>query len=472
MSCSAPMSARAFAALAAGLALLASPRTLLAEETLEGKRVVVACPAGLEETAAACRDALEAAIPVYEKALPYRLPAEERLVLRLCGTSEEYQAIVKDLAPDLLDNNAATIWKTRESLIVVVPRADERLMALTKGIPDATRFLACHEGVHQFLMKSGAKGAEAWPAWYAEGMADHLATECLLAVRRTEDPPAVLLDDRAHLVREAVLRDRALSLPRLLHTDATAFEDKRSLYAQAWSLFRLLATDGERLRALYERVKALPDLPEGGPGPRAVAAEAAFEAALKAAYGPLGPLEKRWRERAKGAQISWFEGGRASQALSGGRFVCAAYEGSGAQLLSAAPPPAPSFELSCTLTIFPGKKRQADLILGYEHREAPRFVKIALGSDGYATLLAYSDGRWQGRYRVNAEVPPDTFAEGVAVPVRVVVDGGRVILFVRGEMKLDAPVPPGFDLEHAAWGAGAWDCVVLYEGLHVAALAK
>ena len=161
MSRSVPISARAFALLAAGLALLASPRPLAAEDgTLEGKRVVVAFPAGLEETAAACRDALEAAIPVYEKALPYRLPADERLWLRLCATTEEYRSIVKEVAPAFLDNNAVTLWKTRESVLVVVPRADERLLALTKGLPDATRFLVCHEGVHQFLMRSGAKGTE------------------------------------------------------------------------------------------------------------------------------------------------------------------------------------------------------------------------------------------------------------------------------------------------------------------------
>ena len=152
--------------------------------------------------------------------------------------------------------------------------------------------------------------------------------------------------------------------------------------------------------------------------------------------------------------------------------MCAAYENGAAQLFSATPPPAPSFSLSCTLTIFAGKKRQADLYLAYDGRDAPRFVKVALGCDGYATLLAFSDGMWQGRYKANAPVPADTFPEGVAVPVRLVVGGGRVALFARGEKKLDAPLPPAFDVEHAAWGVGAWDCVVLYEGVRVAALAK
>src|SRR5206468_3632107 len=114
---------RRFRALAAGIALLLAPRAAHGDdEVAEGKRAVVTAPAGLRAVAEAARDALEKPIPVYEAALPYRLPAAAKLNFRLCSDPAEYRAIVeRSGAPDLVEAMAATLWHTADSVVVIVP---------------------------------------------------------------------------------------------------------------------------------------------------------------------------------------------------------------------------------------------------------------------------------------------------------------------------------------------------------------
>jgi hypothetical protein len=108
------------------------------------------------------------------------------------------------------------------------------------------------------------------------------------------------------------------------------------------------------------------------------------------------------------------------------------------------------------MRILPVGGRQADVLLGFEHRDDPRFLKVALGT-GFATLLAFSDGRWQERFRRNAALPEAACGPDRWIPVRVRVDERRVSVLSGNDVWLEADVPPGFDPLRGAFGVGTTD---------------
>jgi len=130
-------------------------------------------------------------------------------------------------------------------------------------------------------------------------------------------------------------------------------------------------------------------------------------------------------------------------------------------VLSATPSNSP-FTLRFEVNVHPSGDRQADVVLGYEQREDPRFVKIALGSTGFVTLLTYSDGRWQERFRVNRSVPATTFEPSTWIPVTVAVDRTTLRVSVRDDVLLETRVPPGFSILSGWWGLGSSDGVVRF----------
>jgi hypothetical protein len=268
-------------------------------------------------------------------------------------------------------------------------------------------------------------------------------------------------------VLHALERGRLLRLDGLLFAEATAFEDLHPLYAQACDFYRTLARDADRLRRLHVAIRELP-APEGPTwNARQVAHAHACRRALQTTYGPLGPLEDAWRRSAAAWKPAWFEDHRASERV-GEEIVCAGFPGNNALLVSARPPPGAPFSLSLEVNVAPVGGGQADVCVGYEHRDDPRFLKLALGSRGFATLIPFSDGRWQERFRRNASLPPETFEAGTWVPVRVRVGPERLVVEVRGKPVLEAAVPPGFDALRGAWGLGATDSVARFREVRVA----
>jgi hypothetical protein len=468
---------RVAAALAAALALhVAAPGGALGGEpvepyAVEGKRVVVWSTVPARVAAERCRDALEAAIPVYESHLPYRMPEGEKVVLHLYATAAEYEKAVTDGgAKWLAKNQAATLAKTKECHLVCQPRSDERYLALVGGLPEMTRFLACHEGVHQFLRRAGAPAIDHWPAWYAEGMADHLAEECRPSGGAKAAPPTLYAADRFHWVADARSRGAALSLERTLFAAPEAFSSTISLYAHTHDLYRHLAADAGRMRRLHEAIRGLGAPGEPGDGARDDRGERHARACARAladVYGPLDAVEGAWAKGTHRPSTAWFQAGRACERV-GDAIVCAGFPDSNALLVSAEPPPGRPFALSCDVEVADLGDRQADVVLAFEDRRDARFLKVALGSAGFVTLLAFADGYWQGRYRRGADVPPETFAAGVAVPVRVHVARDAVRVEARGKTLLEAPVPPGFDVLRGAWGLGATDSAARFRRVEVA----
>ncbi len=449
-------------------ALVAFARVATADSVVTGPRSVVISTVDDARAAERCRDALEAAIPVYEKHLPYRLPEGEKLVLHLYGTPEEYDAaVVAAGAPALAKRLCATLSRTKESHVVLQPRGEAAYLTLVGGLPEFTRFLVCHEGVHQFLRKAGAPGYDLWPDWYGEGMADSLAEECLKAAA-PDGPTPMILSDRKNRVLEDP-RAEDLSIARLLHATQFAFEDLGFLYAHAYALYDELAADDVKMQRLHERIRGL-GLPGDGPSfaVRQLAHAKACAAALEEVYGPTAALEKAYRERAARAQPPWREQSRSSQRV-GDEIVCAGFPGHNALLVSTLDLPAAPVKrtLSCEVNLLDVGFRQADLVLAHQGRKDPRFLKVALVANAYVSLLAFSDGFWQDRFKANADLAPGGIALGTWVAVRIEGDRERIRVDVAGKRVLDAPIPPGFDVLAGTWGLGATDSVARFRKIEV-----
>jgi len=419
-----------------------------------------------QENVDACRDGLEAAAPLLASTVPWRLPKGEKLVVHVYGDLDAYAAAMRTAdAPELADNWASTLYATRESHVVLQPRGGAALRALTGGVPESTLWQVVHEAVHQVLARSGVAAYDLWPGWLEEGLCEDVAVRAIAARQRPGAVP-VAVDDRLHLVSDALARGRFVGLDRLLYTRVQAFVPERVAYAHAFSFVRFLAADPARFRALLERAAAVPPPPPGRRAARQVVFEKAFAALLVEAYGPLAPLEARWRAAVAATRPAWFEPTRSAQWLPDGRLLQASYPQSSAQTIATAPVPAGGYVVTGAFRVLAaGDGGQADLIVGYAQRDDARFVKLALGASGYVTLLAFAAGTWQERYRVSAEVPPATFAVGTDVRFALTVAGGRLQLDVGGRRVFDAEAPPGFDVAAGAWGVGAWDGAVVWTDL-------
>ncbi len=423
------------ASIAPGLAV---PRIASAaeERTAEGPTSRVVGHDVSQEVLEACRDALEAAAPRLAARCRGACPRGRSLVVHLYGDLDGYAAAMRAAgAPELADNWAATLYSTHESHVVLQPRGGPAVRALTGGLPDYTRWQIVHEAVHQVLGRAGVATYDLWPAWLEEGLCEEIAAA---AVAATQPPGRVAIPDadRQHLVMDALAHDRFVGLDRLLYTRVQQFTPERVAYAHVASFVRFLATDEARFRALLARVTAAPAPP---PGVRAVR-QAAFERIcarlLVEAYGPLDALGTRWRAAVAAATPAWFEPTRSTQWLKDGRLLVASFPG-GAQCVATSPPPPGGYVLSGSFRLLDvGGGRQADLVVAYERRDDPRYLKLALGAEGYVTLLAYAAGHWQERYRVSVAVPPATFAVGTDVVFALTVADGRLRLDVGGRTRV------------------------------------
>jgi hypothetical protein len=438
--------------LVAALALAGEARA--AETTVEGKHVVVRSTVEHRPTLERCRDVLEAAIGVYEKHLPgYTLPADAKLVLHLYATKEEYaEAITAIGGESFVQNQAFTSNATRECYVVLQPRADPAYLELVGNLPELTAYVVCHEGVHQWLRRCGAPNVSHWPFWYREGMAEYLAEKCLETAT-----PLMEFEDAQERVGEALATGTMLALPRLLHADART-DKSSSLYDHSYTLYRFLAQDTERLARLHDEIRRL-----GGPGgdfPEYQHALACARA-LTEVYGPLDALEKKWRDSVKKLTPRWLEHRRSAQVVKD-ETICASFSGSNSILIAAKPVSASELTLTGELDILGLGEKQAEIYLGYERRDDPRFLKIALGADGYVTLLAFSDGAWRPHLKKNENLAADAIPVGQWIPIRITVRRGTIHVEVRGKEVFAADVPPGFDPLHNRWGVGALGDVVRY----------
>ncbi len=321
---------------------LASPRIAVAAETreAEGPTCRIVGHDVPQEGVDGCRDGLEAAAPLLASTVPWRLPKDEKLVVHLYGDLETYAAAMRAAdAPELADNWASTLYATRESHVVFQPRGGAALRALAGEVPEYTLWQIVHEAVHQLLARSGVATYDLWPAWLEEGLCEEVAARAVSARQRPGVVP-VALDDRRHLVVDALARGQFLGLDRLLYTRVQAFVPERAAYAHA----------GVVRTVPRRRPGALPCAPrEGHRGPAPAARPAggaagglrkAFAALLVEVYGPLAPLEARWRAAVAAERPRWFEPTRSAQWLPDGGLLQASYPKGSAQTVATAPVPA------------------------------------------------------------------------------------------------------------------------------------
>jgi hypothetical protein len=400
------------------------------------------------------------------QSIPWALPSGARLVVHLYADVAEYAAAMQAAGgPELADNWAATL-EGGDCHVVLQPRSDPEVLALADGLPEQTRWLILHESVHQWLRHADAKSRRWWPDWFAEGLCEWVAERSIAAA--APGRASVMTDDRAHLVKDALEHDGFFGLRRLLHVAVQFYVPERAPYAHAWSFVRFLAADTTRFRALAKRIDALPDPPQGAYAVRCVALARAFESALVATYGALDELDAKWRDAVRRETPRWFTPARASEALADGRLLVASFPEGNAILLAASRPPGASYRVTGRFRIVQGPLAQAELYVGYESRDRPRYLKLGLGAGGYVTLMALAGGTWQDRYRLNVDVDPSTFAIGADVPFAMTVEPGRVRLDVRQKTVFDAELPPGYDAARGWWGVGANKSVVVWSDLQVA----
>jgi hypothetical protein len=272
------------------------------------------------------------------------------------------------------------------------------------------------------------------------------------------------VQDSAALVKEALAAGRMTRLDRVLHArQGTLSKDRRTAYYAHWgSLYGFLASDDARLARLSERLAAAGAA--GSASGRQARLEATLAESLAAVYGPLDALAARWQDAVRAAAPAWYEPIRSTQ-RAGAEWVTASFPDSNAIFLRAEPPPPRRYALALEWNALDLDDGQADVLLAYEDRSAPRFLKLALRHQGSVTLLAYADGEWQDHLTRNADVDAALVSPGAWHRLRVVVDAARLEVEADGRRVLDASVPAGFDVLRGAVGLGAHQGVVRWRGL-------
>jgi hypothetical protein len=430
----------------------------------EGPRVVVryaSCPRALAQEAL---DLLEAALPTYAAQVPYAPPAAQKLVVHLHGTAQTYRNAVTEAGAEWLSGAlAATLSGSMECHLVAQPRLEPEYVEKVGGLSELTRFLLFHEATHQIAYRAHP-GADRWPDWYGEGMAEHMAR--LLTKPATGGLPFTI-DDKVHRAREAAERGQIPSLEGVLHSlQGDVSVARRPLYYACWGTFYgLLASDPERMKDLHARVRRI-GAEAGKEMPSRRAFEEGFADAVRTVYGPLPALEQRWRASLAAAAPEWFEGSRSTQRV-GSEWVCAAFPEGTAYAIRAAPAPARPFTVTLEWRLFDLGDRQAEVYLAHEDRANPRFLKVAFRSAGAVTLLAFAEGAWQERYRANAKADAALLSAGAWHRTRIDVDAKTIAVEVDGRRVLEAPVPPGYEPLGRRVGIGAGESVAAFRALEV-----
>ncbi len=394
---------------------------------------------------------IESALPVLEGHVPgLSLAPGEKLVFHLYERRADYaRACEEQLVPEMKERSGFTAIGGA-SYLVLEPRSEPLFLERVGDLPETTALLACHEAVHQWLARTGGAPSDALlPAWYCEGMAEHLASLCAGGVHALEKPERAL---------EALASGRLPSLERLLHSDLSP-ENRSLLYSCAASFYGLLAREPAKLVRLHRVIRELP-APPGKERTERFALACAQ--ALVEIYGPLDRLEERWRAALSATELAWFEDGACSQLVPDGAVCSGIPGGDGGLLVSGRRPEGESVTVSCEVEVLGVGSGRACLVLAYEGRANRRFLEIALSGDEIA-LEAYSDGRY--RPELAKRVARAVLVPGERVPLRVSADREKVRVSSRGEVLLEAPLPGGFSVLHGRWGVGARDEVAVFTGI-------
>lgn len=479
----APMRTARLAALLAVASALAAPfwgaRPAHAAPPVvsEGPRVRVETDVQSQATADKARAVVESALTLAEARLPYKLLEGRKISVHLHDTAEAFDDAIRVAKEAPSVELSTTFQGTRESHVLVAPRAEPAYLALVGDLPELTRYHLAFATVVQLLMRAEAPSLEWWPAWYHEGIAETIALDAVAASADAATPDAprpLVVDGVLDQLREASATDHVLPVPRLLFAEAIALPLARRMQAHWVGLFRVLEAEPEKLAKFHDAVRRLPPppLPElEGRDFRSLAYASACAAKLYEVFGPAEALDAKLRAYAASVKPRWFDVLHWSQ-FAGGELICAAPADSTAIAVSETPAPGVPFSVSCELQIHDlGQKelKQGEIYLGYERRDDPRFAKITFQPE-YVTLLVYSDGVWQERMKVNVKVEATDVVVGAWLPVKLTVAGGVLRVEVRDKKLAELPAPQGIDLLRGRVGFGAMTGLVRFRKIVVAAL--
>jgi hypothetical protein len=437
------------------------------EVVLSRERVIVAVPYGYSSTAERCIDAAASALSTFEEFSSTKLPDGQTLRIRLFSTEHDYKVALATVTSTAVTGIGWTLGKGGESYILIAPRADRAYLDLVDHLPEFTELVLCHETIHQLMLRSVPE-SQFWPDWYTEGMATYLAEVSVCSRKKIKREDLITQMGQEALVTEAVQRDRAIPLERILLSDLDCVADKNEYYSYYYSLYRYLATQKSRFATLSQALKSLRSATdEADPKRRKYACAESFLACVREAFGPLEKVQISWHGAVAGQCPTFYEDWRSSQWAGGDTIVCASFPGHNAKLLLGVPSQQRELSIDFKLNIVEPVCGQAELFLGLERLDQPRFTRVAMLGDGHVSLGAFSDGKWQPHLSTHCAAPVMALTSGRWLTVHVAITTSHVCVYLDGTKALDAAIPRTFDVMHGYWGIGVWDAVASFRGLEV-----
>lgn len=441
-----------------------------AGETVEGKRVTIRHDSGLTLSAKRAKDLLELAIPIYEKHLPYQLPAEEKLVFNLGSTKEALESLINETGAEKGDNRFAfTSNLSQQSYILFQPRLDPDYLKVVNYLPQCLELLIFHEGVHQFLLRAKAPYSEWWPQWYAEGMAEFLAEKCLIEILGYTKDQILSRNTLDYRLAQALQNKRVRPLSSLLYVGCrlpnygSEFFD---LYRHFGSFYDFLSEEETLFKKLHLNIKEQKSPPYGAGTDAKTSCQKrdeTFEKMLTDVFSVVPKLEENWHAYIKRQKSSWYEVFGFSQ-FQGEEIIAASFPEMSTKAIRATLVAEATFDLNCEIYILNIGHKNAEIDFAYTNKS---LLRLTFWTEGSISLQVFSNGKFDEKLRSVAEIPSDKLQTEKWVPIRLRVENQTIKVDVDAVNYLSTPLPSGFMIKDTQWGIGVYDGVARFQKIKV-----
>ena len=408
----------------------------------------VTCRFGDDRAGELALAAAEAAWPLASALFGVAAPPERPYPIQLFGNSEDYREVERVLTGGRFRNNLAfTSWETRKTYIAVQPECSDAMLERI-GLPALTRRLLLHEATHLVCYHAMAN-YRAHPEWLAEGLANWVADEVMRAngwSRGREAEPITATD--IHAVQAMLESGTLPSVERIFADDLAAmFEGQR--YALAWTFVDFLMRT--RRAAFEEVLRELAALPSADVASR-------LRPVLEDRLAPDGTaaLDEEFHAFLRSLVPEWRVSARSLSSFGDDWLQLAFRRTDAAAWLAGADPrtidlrgieDGESFAISGELELVAGERKPcARVLLAQRASEGGRQENYAYVEfeAGYGIRLRQAQivrtGRgWNfGVLELGAD-GVEGVAVGVTCAFRIVVEDGRIRVFLGEELALDQP---------------------------------